>query len=347
METVIEFQWEIAMLGRYSLVFVSALCFLSTHSLAQDAKVTLEWVKPSLSSIPSARYGAGIAYDLATSSTVLLGGSNTDGNTYLNDTWVWKNGWVQQSPANSPSPCTTNMAYDATTGTFMLFGGYNGSEALGDTWTWDGVTWTQQFPPLSPSPRTNNGMTFDAATGTILLFGGAGNGLGDGDVFNDTWEWNGKTKTWVHLFPASSPSPRRTTIAYDRATGNVVLFGGDTEQYGCCDTFYGDTWTWNGVTWTEQFPSSAPTARTLNSLNYYSTGTSILFGGYNNWPNGLGDTWTWNGTTWTELQTTFSPSPRWDQSVDFDPNSKGLVLFGGVVTGSSTVGDTWLLILHR
>jgi len=342
-------QRAMAKLARYSLAFVSALCLFSTHSLAQDAKGTLAWVKPSLSSIPPPRYGAGIAYDLATSSTVLFGGSNTDGNSYLNDTWVSKkDGWVLQSPANSPSPRTTNMAYDATTGTVLLFGGYSGSEALGDTWTWDGVTWTEQFPPVSPSPRLNYGMTFDAATGTILLFGGAGNGIGNGDVFNDTWEWKGKTKTWTHLFPASSPSPRRTTITYDRATGNVVLFGGDIEQYGCCDTFYGDTWTWNGVTWTQQFPSSAPTARTGNSLNYDpESGAVILFGGYNNWPDGLGDTWTWNGTTWSEIQTSFSPPPRWQQSVDLNPNNNSLVLFGGVLTGNSTAGDTWLLVLHR
>jgi hypothetical protein len=239
------------------------------------------------------------------------------------------------------------MAYDATTGTVVLFGGDNGSQAyLGDTWTWDGVTWTRQLPPMPPPPRAYNGMTFDAATGTILLFGGLAGKIGSGDVLNDTWEWNGKTKTWTHLFPASSPSPRRTTIAYDGATGNVVLFGGDNE--GSPDTSYDDTWTWNGVTWTEQSPSSAPAARTLNSLNYDpETGTVILFGGFNNWPNGLGDTWTWNGTTWTEIQTTFSPPARWQQSVGFDPNSQGLVLFGGVLTGSSTAGDTWLLVLHR
>jgi hypothetical protein len=200
------------------------------------------------------------------------------------------------------------MAYDAATGTFVLFGGYNGSEVLGDTWTWDGTTWTQQFPPVSPSPRTNNGMTFDAATGTILLFGGLAGEQGSGDVLNDTWEWHGKTKTLTHLFPASSPSPRRTTITYDGATENVVLFGGDRETSP--GTYYDDTWTWNGVTWTEQSPSSAPTARVLNSLNYYpETGRVILFGGLNNWPNGLGDMWTWNGTTWTEIQTTLSPPP--------------------------------------
>lgn len=32
-------------------------------------------------------------------------------------------------------------------------------------------------------------------------------------------------------------------MTYDKATQTIVLFGGDIEQYGCCDVFYGDTWT--------------------------------------------------------------------------------------------------------
>jgi hypothetical protein len=286
-----------------------------------------------------------MAYDIAAGYTVLFGGSNTDGNTFSNETWIWKNGWTRVSPATSPSPRTTTMAYDPTTGTVLLFGGYDGSGTLNDTWTWDGTAWTQLFPPVSPSSRSQNGLTFDPETGHVLLFGGAANGIGDGDVYGDTWEWNGKTKTWTQLFPASSPSPRRTAIAYVPASRNVVLFGGDTEQYGCCDTFYGDTWTWNGVTWTKQVPATSPAARTLNSLNYDpSAGETILFGGYSTPEVGLSDTWTWNGATWTEIQTSFSPSPRWNQSVDYDPNSKGLVLFGGAGTGLTTVGDTWLLL---
>ena len=42
-------------------------------------------------------------------------------------------------------------------------------------------------------------------------------------------------------------------MAYDAATGTVVLFGG---LGGHGDL--GDTWTWNGTTWTQQAPSDQP-----------------------------------------------------------------------------------------
>ena len=42
-------------------------------------------------------------------------------------------------------------------------------------------------------------------------------------------------------------------MAYDAANGTVVLFGGE----GRLGTL-GDTWTWNGTTWTEQTPGDQP-----------------------------------------------------------------------------------------
>ena len=40
-------------------------------------------------------------------------------------------------------------------------------------------------------------------------------------------------------------------MAYDSTTGTVVLFGG----YNVELTYLNDTWTWDRVTWTEQFRS--------------------------------------------------------------------------------------------
>jgi len=242
------------------------------------------------------------------------------------------------------------MAYDAAIGTVILFGGndIDSGGDLNDTWTWDGVTWTQQFPRISPPPRDSAGFTYNDAAQTVVLFGGSGNTSGDGVVMNDTWIWDGKAKEWAQRFPDSSPSPRRTRMTYDKATQTIVLFGGDIEQYGCCDVFYADTWIWDGLTWTQQFPASSPTARTLNSLTYDAeVDRAILFGGYSEPGVGLNDTWTWDGTAWTQIQTTFAPSPRWAQAVTFDPKSRGLILSGGVVTGFTAVADTWFLLSSR
>ena len=50
---------------------------------------------------------------------------------------------------------------------------------------------------------------------------------------------------------ATSPPPRwDATLAYNPTTRTLVLFGGQS-----FDRVFGDTWTWNGTTWTEQHPA--------------------------------------------------------------------------------------------
>jgi hypothetical protein len=77
-------------------------------------------------------------------------------------------------------------------------------------------------------------------------------------------------------------------MAYDAATGTVVLFGG----FGS-SSLLGDTWTWNGTTWTQQHPATSPSARDVAAVADAATGTVVLFGGGS--PDGgvFGDTWTW------------------------------------------------------
>jgi hypothetical protein len=300
-----------------------------------------DWVEPTLSTAPSARDGASMAHDATGQYTLLFGGSSAyaPGVSY-GDTWVWRGGWHQLSPAASPAPRgDAGMAYDPITRTVVLFGGKSNinGDTYGDTWTWDGVTWTQQFPPVSPPPRGPSpfGMVYDPVTETVLMFGGGGSS----SAFGDTWEWNGRTKTWTQLFPSTSPSPRLTFLAYDALTKNVVLFGGENGVY------YGDTWTWDGVTWTQQFPANSPSARTRQAIAYdASLGEVILFGGTTAPPSSLNDTWGWNGNTWKRFTPPNQPSARYVSSMVFDPLSDGLVLFGGETAGNIVTDETWFLI---
>jgi Galactose oxidase, central domain len=107
---------------------------------------------------------------------------------------------------------------------------------------------------VAPSPGVFNTepMAFDAATGTVVLFGGYANG--GSKVLGDTWVWGGREKRWVERLPATSPSRRATTLAYDDATREVIIFGGQQEGGG----LLADTWTWDGTTWTQRFPVSPP-----------------------------------------------------------------------------------------
>ena len=132
------------------------------------------------------------------------------------------------------------MAYDAATGTAVLFGS-TGHQPR-QTWTWDGSTWTRQSPATSPPTRWGAAMAYDAATSTVVLFGGDHQiplGLG----LADTWAWDGSA--WTEQSPATSPSARSAaSLAYDAATGTVVLFGGTGGIPGH-PTFLRGTWTWS------------------------------------------------------------------------------------------------------
>ena len=141
--------------------------------------------------------------------------------------------------------------------------------------------WTLQAPATSP-PTTgifDASMAYDPATRTDVLLG-ATNGPAE------TWTWDGTT--WTKQTPATTPPVREaTSMAYDAATGTVVLFGGLIHG-----TLLRDTWTWNGTTWTQQTPATSPPALYFASMAYdAATRTIVMFGGWTGHP--LGDTWTW------------------------------------------------------
>ena len=124
-------------------------------------------------------------------------------------------------------------------------------------------------------------------------------------------------------------------MAYDAATGQVVLFGGYNGG-----AYLGDTWTYNGTTWTQQSPATSPSARDYSTTAYdAATAQIMLFGGGTN--NGIaGDTWTYNGTTWTQQSPATIPPVRDVSTMSYDTVNGQMVLFGG--EGSSgSLGDTW------
>ena len=133
-------------------------------------------------------------------------------------------------------------------------------------------------------------------------------------------------------------------MAYDGATGTIVLFGGTTGLFGggCCAL--GDTWVWNGTTWT-QINTPGPPARRFDGQGMAydpSTGKVILFGGIVQGNSYQGDTWAFDGVaqTWTQLSPPTSPSPRGGFGMAND-RAGNIVLFGGT-EGTTNSADTWM-----
>jgi hypothetical protein len=203
-------------------------------------------------------------------------------------------------------------------------------------------------------------MAYDPATRQLILFAD-GNG-------NGTWSWNGTT--WSQVDDATDPGctlsctdspPARTTpgMAFDPASGAIVLFGGSSLN---------DTWAWSGTTWVQVADAgdpgctsactSSPPATVGSQMAYDSaTHQMVAFGG-SNYTTNYNDTWALtfdNGTyTWAQVDDTgdpgctsactSSPPTRNVTTLTADPATSQLVLFGGENTAGLADGlsDTWL-----
>ena len=287
------------------------------------------WTQLYPATSPPARDYASMAYDPTTGNVVLFGGY---GDGALSDTWTFDgSNWTQQFPDGGPAARGgASMAYDSATGNMVLFGGYEGEGGdLSDTWVWDGSNWTEQLPGTSPPARDSASMAYDPASGNMVLFGGYSDSVDSG--VSDTWVWDGNN--WTEQSPPTSPAARDSApMAYDPATGNMVLFGGYEGEGGDLS----DAWVWAGNNWTELSPATSPGARDGSSMSYDpATGKLLLFGGEG--PSGgegysqLADTWiygsafpgvsvpyscTVSGFGSTTIHTVVSESPAPPSSVD-------------------------------
>ena len=263
-----------------------------------------------------------------------------------------------------PARFLESIAYDAATSQVVVFGGYNqgGTATLNDTWVYNGSSWTQVIGTAgcttactgSPPADANAGMTYDAATGDVVLFGGSGGST----YLNATWVYNGSSWTQVVGSPgcttacAGSPPGRLVEgqMAYDAATGDVVLFGGYNGSY------LNDTWVYNGSTWAQVIGTSgcttactgSPPARYRGAMAYDTANSQVvLFGGNNG--SDLNDTWVYNGSTWTQVigtsgcttACTGGPSARDNLTMASDPAVGNVVLFSGN-NGTSGTNETWV-----
>ena len=140
---------------------------------------------------------------------------------------------------------------------------------------------------------------------------------------------------WANVSPGSGPSARVDhAMAYDSQRGVTVLFS------GWDGSSTGDTWEWDGNTWT-QVATTGPAGRVYHGMAYDSQrGVCVLFGGYDHSNNHLSDTWEWDGTTWTQVTTT-GPAARAHHTVTYDSQRNVTVVFGGHDSNTHALGDTW------
>jgi len=197
---------------------------LQTWSFSDGRWTNLTSPTPARGTVPSARYGALLAYDVADAYTVLHGGysgCNQYRSCYEdNDTWsyvggVWRN--VTSSDPQLRPEGGSAMAYDPQAGQIILFGagpyfgqcelddqvGCSASAPVNETWGYLAGNWTNltSRSPVSPPPLGAQltvfvaSMTFDVTKNWLFLEGGTqfGNGYGG------AWEY--QNASWTPVYP--------------------------------------------------------------------------------------------------------------------------------------------------
>ena len=126
-----------------------------------------------------------------------------------------------------------------------------------EDWQWTGSGWTpvQNLQASAAARYFQTPPVSDTAAGEVV-------GL---DSTGALWVSTNPAAGWVEAPSAGAPAPRsEPALAYDGSNGQVVLFGGELlGSTSAAGEVMGDTWTWDGTTWTEQAggaPASTPSA---------------------------------------------------------------------------------------
>jgi hypothetical protein len=211
--------------------------------------------------------------------------------------------------SEAPAPrWGASMAFDPVHGTAVLYGGHGLYGALDDTWTWDGTRWEQQHPSVWPPARSAAQLGYDPASGRLILVGGT-------------------TAT-----PVTDPCTRAAAGAPISCTAPQYFRG----------SLLVDVWSWDGRTWTQEHPPSAPkvaeggppmvTDTTMGALMTVGGGLLLTSGPeVKAAPVGpQADTalWRWVHHAWQEVPATSAPpgAPSNSTVAADDPGDHGVLL---------------------
>ena len=151
--------------------------------------------------------------------------------------------------------------------------------------------------------------------------------------------------TWQIIEKLTRPYPptERTghALTWDAARGHLLVFGG--VRTGGQQVTSGDTWTWNGSSWS-RMPEQGPQARSW-AVASWDDGRSrvVLFGGKVGRSGSFNDTWEHDGERWHLRLVSGSsdaPPPRSHHAMAWDARRQRTVLFGGH-HDDTHFADTW------
>jgi len=318
-------------------------------------------------------------YSPSTNRLIVFGGSVL--GTTLDDLWILSNAnglggtpnWVKQTPLGVIPPARSRhtAVYDAATDRMIVFGGCTSfcTPALNDVWVLKNASgikppmW-QQLLPAGPWPGQREVATavYDPGTNTMIVYGGD-NGF-PGGTFYDVWVLShanglGGTPQWNQLSPMGGPpaggGQRWHSAVYDPINNIMTTFGG----YNNNDMIINETWTLthaNGIGGTPMWAKmdvdygDCPVRTSHRAVYDPIANTMTVFGGYNPDVGLMNDVWLlWNANGlggshgWMQLFPTGTlPVPRATPSLNLDPVTNRLIMFGGNAQEGYTF-TTWVL----
>jgi len=287
---------------------------LAGAPLGDQQAYSTNWVPLANPVKPSALCNGTLAYLPATGETVF---------TAVDKSWRWDGIQWNINPVAPTQRCTAAAASAPNGSEVVLFGGNVTSSAfLTDTWTWNGRTWTQ-IPNGAPVVRNAHAMALDERAGRTVLFGGRGapgtSGSGSaGAVYADTWEWDGAT--WTLRATVDAPARHGHSLAFDRTTQTLVMFGGQDKDGLLATTFELD-----GATWRALATAHAPLATAPVVMATGSRGRPILL-------DAARQTWELHRQNtvvdWIRLPTIGAPPALGSPTLAYDPLRDQLLLVG-------------------
>jgi len=306
------------------------------------------WIERFPATIPPGRSGHGMAWDAVRGRIVMFGGVGQGGTALLGDTWEWDGtDWTQRTPPVSPSPrWSVAMTYDAARRVTVLFGGgattFQAPPAPDAHWEWDGTTWSQG--PAGPPVRFAAGLAWDSARNRTVLFGGAAACMAfTCPTFGDTWEHDGAA--WTRVATTGAPARTGHSTFYDPLRAATVVTGGQSACFPACSTVFGDTWEWNGSSWTQG--AARPWLGHSGAAIFDVARTrAILFGGWKVVPfisnTLLAETWAGDATGWNLVAPEPMPKATPGQPMVYDSGRGRVMLFQNALpSGSPGLPQTW------
>lgn len=176
---------------------------------------------------PSARSGAGFAFDPARGVAVLFGGFDHTTLTPRDDLWEW-NGttWTPRLLAvRPPARRWPALGFDPLSQSMLLFGGAGTSTTQVDTWRFDGGQWTQLAPAQSPPVAGLRWLLTDPHRGRAVLAGGAFANPSPSYPY-ELWDWDGTTWLLRHTQPSLT-----SRSVFDANRARIELLDGAVYEF--------------------------------------------------------------------------------------------------------------------